>query len=158
MPNQPSFLRQAYFLLVYLPVRVARHQVLSLRIDTILKNLVLLGFGLGVLWAESAFFIRFWALLARIPMGLELLIPRFLSLASSFFISFLAYSSLLTTLSVLYHTSDHKVLLVSPIPLSLFLIQKSLEIALRSGITLIFLSLPPAVALGMQLGLGWIFY
>jgi ABC-2 type transport system permease protein len=91
-------------------------------------------------------------------MGLELLIPRFLSLASSFFISFLAYSSLLTTLSVLYHTSDHKVLLVSPIPLSLFLIQKSLEIALRSGITLIFLSLPPAVALGMQLGLGWIFY
>ncbi|MBD3267283.1 hypothetical protein GF373_11500, partial [bacterium] len=130
----------------------------TLTVDVVMKNTVLLSFGLGVAWAEYAFFSRFWELLGQVPLGFQVLLPRFVSMVCSFFFAFLAYSSLLTTLSSLYQSTDVRILLNTPLSLFLLMAYKGFDIAVRSSITLVFLTIPAVVSIANYLSLSWAFY
>ena len=150
--------RQYYYLLIYLPLRIFSNQFSSATLDTYLKNFVLASFGLGVAVVEYIFFTRIWELADQIPMSYFLLLPRLISLTCSLFFAFLSYSSLFTALSSLYHSNDLHILLRAPLPVASILFQKGIGIGIRSGSTLILLSLPPIISLGIHLKTGFPFY
>ncbi|MFB3785308.1 MAG: hypothetical protein ACE15F_02960 [bacterium] len=141
-----------------LPFWLGRNRVRSAGFEDVLKHGVLLLFGLGVGWAEYAFFERFWTILGTVPNGYALLLPRFFSILGSFLFAFLAYSSVLTTLAAYYQSEDLPFLLSSPLRLPWILLYKWLDVAVRSGVTLVLLSLPPMIALGLVLKLPISFY
>lgn len=147
-----------YNILIYLPLCVIRNKITSATLDKYFKNLILLTFGAGVASAEYVFFAKLWETADQIPMGFILLLPRFISLTCSFFFAFLSYSCLFTALSTLYHSEDLKILLCSPLSISGILIHKSIDIFIRSGSTLILLSLPAIVSLGVHLHCGMFYY
>ena len=153
-----SFIRHFFFLFMLLPLWTMRNRLKSIGIEDILKHGVLLGFGLGVAWAEYAFFERFWILLGTIPFGYALLLPRLFSIMGSFLFAFLAYSSFLSALSSLYRSDDLSFLLATPIRVSMALFSKWIDVAVHSGATLVFLALPPMIALGRTLGAPFAFY
>ncbi len=147
-----------YLLILRLPILLTRNRLLSARVEDVLKHAVLTAFALGVGWAEYVFFARFWQLLGSLPLGYELVLPRVFSLMGTFLFAFLFYSSILTALSSLYRSDDLPLLLASPVPLPWILLNKWFDIAVRSGGTLVLLSIPPALALAAVLPLGWMFY
>lgn len=151
-------LYQYYWLILRLPSIEAKNRIRSTGLEDLFKHIVLAGFALGVAWAEYAFFLRFWAVLGNVPLGYALLMPRFFSLFGSFLVVFLFYSSFLTALSSLYRSDDLDFLLSMPVPVSLILFFKWIDVAIRSGGTLLFFSLPPAIALGKTLSLPLSFY
>ncbi len=141
-----------------LPFWLGRNRVRSAGFEDCLKHGVLLLFGLGVGWAEYAFFERFWTILGSVPYGYALLLPRFFSILGSFLFAFLAYSSVLTALAAYFQSEDLPFLLSSPLRLPWILLYKWLDVAVRSGVTLVLLSLPPMIALGLVLKLPLSFY
>lgn len=151
-------LKSLYLIVIRLPFLQARNHVRTTGVDDVLKYLVLTGFALGVGWAEYAFFARFWELLGKVPLGNELALPHVFSLLGSFLFAFLCYSSVLTALSSLYRSDDLSLLFSSPAPMPWILLAKWFDVAVRSGATLILLSLPPALALGVTISPGWDFY
>ncbi len=146
-----SYIHTLYFLLIYLPTKQSKNKIRNFKIDDVLKNIILFSFAVGVGWAEYALFSRFWELLDRIPGGLPLVLPRLFSLLGSFLFAFLFYSSILTALSAIYRSQDVGFLLAFPVPKSLLLLFKWFETAVRSGATLVLLTLPPMVSLGLSL-------
>ncbi len=151
-------LYQYYWLILRLPLIEAKNRIRSTGLEDIFKHVVLASFAFGVAWAEYAFFLRFWAVLGNVPLGYALLMPRFFSLFGSFLTVFLFYSSFLTALSSLYRSDDLDFLLSMPAPPSLILFSKWIDVAIRSGGTLLFLCLPPMIALGKIMSLPLIFY
>ncbi|NPU99226.1 MAG: hypothetical protein HPY51_18670 [Candidatus Omnitrophica bacterium] len=145
-------------LFLRLPFWQGRNRIRSAGIEDALKNGILLLFGLGVGWAEYVFFERFWTILGAVPYGYALLLPRFFSILGSFLFAFLAYSSVLTALSSYYQSEDLALLLASPLRLPWIILFKWVDVAIRSGVTLILLSLPPMAALGRVLHLSSAFY
>jgi ABC-2 type transport system permease protein len=140
-----------------LPYWRIKNNVTGMGIDDYLKNGVLLLFGIFVCGTEFFFFNRFWEILSTIPMGFILVLPKLISFVGTFMFSFLAYSSIMTTLTALYRSNDLTVFLVSPTPLWIPLLYKWCEIAIRSGITFIVLSIPPVFALYQWLDLSLTF-
>lgn len=130
-----------------------KNNIAVMGMDDYLKNGVLLLFGLFVCGAEFFFFNRMWEILSSIPMGFILVLPKLISFVGTFMFAFLAYSSIMTTLTALYRTNDLTVFLVSPTPLWIPLLYKWFEIAIRSGITFIVLAIPPVIALYQWLDL-----
>ena len=150
--------RSLYALFWFLPVRLARNFLFHQKWDDLLKWIALLVFGGGVVWAEFAFFDRFWELLARVPFGFERVLPNAFSYMGSFLFGFLVYSSLLTSLTALYRSYDFPLLLKAPIRVNYLLVVKWFDVAVRSAITLIGLALPPMISLALTLELGWPFF
>lgn len=152
------FLNQFVWLFVKLPWLRAKNHALHARLDDALKHLVLIAFGILVFWAEYVFFQRFWEVLGRHPLGIPLILPRIVSFTGSFLFAFLAYSSVLTALGALYRSGDMTLLLVTPTPLWMLLLYKWIEIAIRSGATLVALAISPVLAFGGSLELPPAFY
>ncbi len=150
--------RALYILLIRLPFLQIRGRFLHPTLDGVLKNLILSGFALGVGCAEYAFFYRFWQVLLRIPMGFATVFPHTLSVIGSFLFTFLLYSSILTALSAIYRSDDLKLLLTFPVPTRLLLIYKWFEVFVRSGSTLLLLTIPLIVSLGVVFQMGFEFY
>lgn len=136
-----------------LPYWRIKNNITVMGVDDYLKNSVLLLFGFFVCGAEYFFFSRFWEILSTIPMGFILVLPKLISFVGTFMFAFLAYSSIMTTLTALYRSNDLTVFLVSPTPLWLPLFYKWCEIAIRSGVTFLVLSIPPVIALYQWLDL-----
>ena len=151
-------LKHIYLLFISLPLRQFRNRIRSAKWDDALKWLALSVFVVGVAWAEYAFFQRFFSLLANVPLGFAMVLPNAFSFMGSFLFGFLAYSSVITALTSLYRSDDLNMLLHSPIKLELILMQKWIDVALRSAITLIGFCIPPMVALGLQLKMAPAFY
>lgn len=153
-----SSLHQIPLLFWDMPRRMFWNQVRASRWDDALKWVALLGFVAGVVWAEYAFFHRFWELLGMVPLGYQRVLPNTFSYLGAFLFGFLVYSSVLTSLTTLYRSDDLPLLIAAPVPLRLILLYKWIDVSIRSGITLVGLALPPMIALGVVLGTGWWFY
>ncbi len=146
--NKPSYIYTLWLLLLRLPWMKWRNHWRTLHLDSILKAIVLLSFGIGVAWAEYELFHRFLKILGQVPFGYSLVLTRLLNLVGSFLFAFLVYSSLLTTLSALYRSDDLYLIIIAPVKKSAILLTKWFEVGIRSSITLLFLALPPMVAAG----------
>ncbi len=146
-----------FHVLIKLPYVRAKNNARYMGLDDYLKNGVLLLFGIFVCSAEYMLFNRFWEVLANINMGFILVLPKLISFVGSFLFAFLAYSSIMTTLTALYRSNDIKVYLVSPVPLWIPLLYKWFEIGIRSGITFLVLSIPPVLSMYFWLELDWAF-
>jgi ABC-2 type transport system permease protein len=151
-------MRQLFWLYIYLPFSITKNQFLFTSVETIAKNFVLLSFAIGVAVAEYVLFYRFWQLIGSVPFGYALLLPRFFSFMGSYLFTFLAYSSLLTALSSFYRSEDLGFLLSTSIRLPCVILYKWFDVAVRSSSTLIFLSLPPMIALANILNVSFSFY
>ncbi len=147
-----------FILLIFvLPFKINRNQLRSIGWEDCFKHTVLIGFGLGVAWVEYIMFIKLWSIVGSLPMGFMLVLPRFFSWVGSFLFAFLAYSSFLTALSSLYTSEDLEFLVASPASKSLVLLTKWINVAVHSGSTLVFLSLPPVIALIQTLDISIFF-
>lgn len=149
-----SVYNHLYWLLWQLPFMQAKNQLRRVKMDTVVKNLVLFSFTVMVAWAEFVFFNQFWTVLGRVPFGLSLILPHLFSYMGSFLFAFLAYSSVLTALSALYRSTDLHLLLTLPVRLMPVLFAKWLDVAFRSGATLVLLMIPPMISLQQHLGLS----
>lgn len=150
-------IRHIYWLLFALPSCILVNQIRSTHWEDAAKHTVLLVFAVGVGWAEYAFCYQFWDLIGTIPLGYVIVLPRFLSFMGSYLFAFLAYSSLLTALSSLYQSDDLTFLLSTAVKLPVILAYKWFDIAVRSASTLVFLSIPPMIALAQVLDLSILF-
>lgn len=149
---------QYRWLLWLLPYWQGRNRLRSVRMDDMIKNIILLSFVVLVVWAEYVLFERFWQILARVPLGFQLILPQVFSYMGSFLFGFLAYSSILTAISALYRSDDVHLLLSLPIRLTPILLMKWWDVALRSGGTLVLLMIPPMISLAQHLNTGFLFY
>ncbi len=145
-------------LFVRTPYQQLRNRMRNARWDDSLKWFALVVFIAGVAWAEYAFFQRFFALLSQVPLGLALVLPNAFSVMGSFLFGFLVYSSVITALASLYRSDDLRMLLYSPVKLELILTLKWIDVAVRSAVTLVGFSIPPMIALGLELNLSLAFY
>ncbi|MBI1387952.1 MAG: hypothetical protein GC154_05845 [bacterium] len=151
-------LKPIVLILFWLPLRQLVNRIRRTRVDDALKFIALGGFVSGVLWAEYAFFQRFFELLGRTPMGFILVLPNAFSIMGSILFGFLAYSSVITALTSYYQSDDLRFLIASPAPLWTILLSRWFDVAFRTGATLFGLCLPPMIALGVKLNLGVGYY
>jgi ABC-2 type transport system permease protein len=158
----PATRRTTFFFSMRIMLQLYMSQWLNqfkfIKLDQILKNLLLSTFALLVAWAEWTFFNRFFDLLLQVPFGFQLAMPHLFSYMGSFLFAFLAYSSILTALSSLYHSSDLPLLLSFPLNLKVLLLSRWLDVFIRSSITLIFLMIPPMISLYQVTDPGFFFF
>lgn len=146
--------KHAWLILVSIPARQMINGARCARWDDSLKWVALAVFALGVAWAEYAFFDRLLKLLSGLPMGIAMALLNAFSMMGSFLFGFLFYSSVITALTSFYRSDDLRFLIHTPVRLEIILLLKWFDTAFRSAITLLGLSIPPMIALMLNLDLG----